>query len=782
MIDHIDRLKTALADRYAIERELGAGAMATVYLAEDLKHRRKVAIKVLKPELAATLGPERFVREIEIAAKLTHPHILALYDSGDANGFLYYVMPYVEGESLRDRLDREGKLSVEEGIRLTDQVASALSYAHEQGVVHRDIKPENVLLAGDQAIVADFGIARAVQAAGGERLTATGLAIGTPAYMSPEQALGEENVDGRSDVYSLGCVVYETVSGRTPFEGSTLQALLAKHAASTVPGLRVSDPAIPIFVERAVEKALAKRPADRFQSPSAFAQALTTGMVTVQTLASGRRPAPWQRRLGLALAVSLGLLAAVAGIWYFGAGGGTDIHDRSIAVLPFETLGQEKATAFTDGVHGDLLTRLSSVSDLSVTSRTSVMRYRTPDKPLPTIARELGVTWVLRGEVQETANEVQVSARLVNALTDRQVWAQSYRRELTAENLFEIQGEITTQIARALETHLSPAEQQLVARTATEDLDAYRLYAQGRRQLDQRTGDGMRRAVDYFERAIARDSSYALAWVGLADALSLLKSYGYEAADDVLPRAGDAARRALDLDPDLAEAHASLGLLHGTRYEGPASIRELMRAVQLRPSYAEAHNWLSYGYQLLGRPTDALESAKRAVELNPLSPEAVSNLSLSYMANGEYAKGLVEARRVREFQSDWATGPFYEGLALYHLGRFTEAKSVLRDLSVPWAGSGPRATLALALVASGDSAEARELLARIEEAADPFAAGLVHAALGEEEAAFEAFRSVGRWSDWPTLSVHYYFRDVLDKLRDDPRYEDVLREVDRSWD
>ena len=786
MTEIMSRLSTALADRYRIERELGRGGMATVYLAEDLKHHRKVAVKVLLPELAASLGPERFIREIEIAAGLTHPHILPLHDSGEAYGpdmsgpFLYYVMPYIEGESLRQCLDREGKLSVDEAVRITDQIAAALSYAHERGVVHRDVKPENILLAGDQAIVADFGIARAIEVAGGERLTGTGLAIGTPAYMSPEQAMGLEGVDARSDVYALGCVLYEMVGGRTPFEGSTPQALLAKHAADTVPALRTRDPKIPVHVERALQKALAKSPDDRFPTPSAFAEALTTR--TVVSRAPGtRRPVPW-RRLGIGFGVSLGLLAAVAGGWYLtGAGGGPEIEDLSIAVLPFETLGQESATAFTDGIHADVLTRLSSIADLSVTSRTSVMRYRTSEKTLPTIARELGVTWVLRGEVQEIGNEVQVSARLVNAQTDRQVWAQSYRRELTAANLFEIQGEITAQIALALETQLSPEEEQRVARPPTQNLGAYRLYVQGRGLLDQRTEDGMRRAEEYFRQAIDRDSSYAVAWAGLADALWLFEDYGYAEPGSLLSQAGDAARRALALDPDLAEAHAALGMLHYKNREGSDAIRELELAVDLRASYADAYSWLRWVHNLVGHPDEALEMAKRGVELDPLSPENLSGLSMAYLIHGDGKRAVEEARRAREIQPDFTTPHFYQAVALYHLGRMAEAKSILQDLTVPWAGSGPFAALALAHVATGDTARARELLDHLREVDQPFDVGLVLAALGEEELAFEAFQEVDRWEAWPTMAARYLFPETLGPLREDPRYGQLLRDMDRSW-
>jgi len=491
-----------------------------------------------------------------------------------------------------------------------------------------------------------------------------------------------------------------------------------------------------------------------------------------------------RNRLTPIAVVALGLLAtAVAAGWYVvgGGGGNSDVMDRSIAVLPFETLGSQETTPFTDGVHGDLLTRLSHISGLRVTSRTSVMRYRTPDKPLPAIAAELGVAWVLHGEVQETGDRVKVNARLSDAAADRQVWAESYEEQLTAANLFEIQAEIARQIAHALETRLSPREERQVERAPTENLDAYRLYSQGRELLDRRTEDGMHRALDYFQRAIAEDSSYALAWVGLADGLALLKSYRYADSAGLLSRAEDAALRALELSPESAQAHASLGLLRSVRQDGPAAVRELRRAIELRPSYADAHNWLSWVQQLLGHREEALESARRAVELDPLSPEAVSNLSLAYLATGDHEAALAEARHVDEIQTSWGTARFYEGLALYHLGRYAEASSALETLTVPWAGAGPLATLALSQAADGDTAAARDLLAQIDGARYPFAVGLVHFALGEREDAFDAFQGASVWAEWPTLAVRDLYSEVLDPLRDDPRYGALLSDVDGAW-
>ena len=346
--------------------------MALVYLAEDLKLHRKVAIKVLRPELAVSLGADRFLREIEVTANLQHPNILQLYEADEADDFLYYVMPYVEGETLHDRLTRDGKLSLEDALKITDDIAAALGYAHERGIVHRDIKPENILLTGGRAVVADFGIARAVEVAGGERLTGTGIAVGTPMYMSPEQAMAVAEVDHRSDVYSLGCVVYEMIGGHAPFTGETPRAVIAKHAVDTVPDLHTSDPAIPLYVKRAVEKALAKSPSDRFQSVGEFVEVLTSGTVVRAAHRPWRRPA----LLGVALVVALGA-ARVVGRWIGPTSGGEPEHPRTaIAVLPLENLSTDGPYAyFAGGLHDEILTQLSKVAGLTIINRASVMPY-----------------------------------------------------------------------------------------------------------------------------------------------------------------------------------------------------------------------------------------------------------------------------------------------------------------------------------------------------------------------------------------------------------------------
>lgn len=485
-------------------------------------------------------------------------------------------------------------------------------------------------------------------------------------------------------------------------------------------------------------------------------------------------------------AVAAVLVVAAAGGWLFLGGDREETSaDRSLAVLPFSETGGEESAQFARGIHDDLLTRLSGISGLRVTSRTSVRQYGESSKTIREIGEELGVGWVVEGSVRQARDRVRVTAQLIEAGSDTHVWADSYDRELTAENVFAIQDDLTRRIASALQVELTAEELDRLGRAPTESLEAYRFYAQGLTHLDSRTETGMRRALVLFRQAVREDSSYAPAWAGIAAALYELRDYGHPVPDGWLSTAERAADRALELDPRLPEAHVARGVLLYSRQAGPAAICAVERAVELRPNDAEGHRKLAWMNQILGRPDAAHEAARTAVELDPLSPEPHVNLAMTLWIRGDGPGALREARRTLELQPGYTTSRFYEGVMLHQMGRHAEAVDVLRGLSVAWAGAGPEATLALALAASGDRARARTLLEEMTAGgADPFLVGLVHAALGEEEAAFDAFGRVERWdtdADWPILAARYLYPDPLDRLRDDPRYREMIRGLNRDW-
>src|SRR5437870_1600276 len=583
MAELVARLRAALADRYAIDRELGRGGMASVFLARDVKHDRSVAIKVLRPELAAALGAERFLREIEIAARLTHPHILPLHDSGEANGFLYYVMPYLEGESLRDRLNREQQLPVEEAVRIAREVASALNYAHSHDVVHRDIKPENILLSGGEAVVADFGIARALVAAGADKLTDTGLAVGTPGYMSPEQAMAEPRIDGRADTYALGCVLYEMLAGHPPFLGTTAQEILARHTLDPVPPLRTIRPELPAAVDRAVGKALAKAPADRFATAAAFVEAMTQASTPPSFARRAARPAVF---------VAAGFAALVTGyVLLTRRSGSSDEPGPSIAVLPFKNIGGDvNNEPFSDGMTDEITTALGKVEGLRVAARSAAFRFKGKNVVPEEIGRQLHVLYVLDGGVRMGGNRRRVSAQLINVARGNEIWAEEYDRDARDRDVFVVQDEITRAIVAALRVRLSGPASAALAEHATVSPEAHDLYLQGRYFFARRDSASLRKAQDYFERAIQQDSSYALAWAGLSDAYSHTGVFGYVPPRAVYAKAKAAALRALALDPTLAEAHTSLGFIAlFYDWDWPTAGQQFDRALALDPRYPDAH-------------------------------------------------------------------------------------------------------------------------------------------------------------------------------------------------
>ncbi len=444
----------------------------------------------------------------------------------------------------------------------------------------------------------------------------------------------------------------------------------------------------------------------------------------------------------------------------------------SIAVLPFEAFGTDEGNPLIDGLHHDLLTRLSHIDDLSVISRTSVKRYRDTVLPIADIAAELGVAWIVEGAVQQVGDEIQFNAQLIDGETDSHLWARTYRRELTAENLFAIQAEIVDDIASSLEASLTPAEKAQVDAVPTDDLDSYTLYVQGRTFLDARTEDGMEQALVFFREAIKQDAEYALAWVGLADALALLHDYGHRPAQEVLPEAERAIEQALALNPDLAEAHASRGLLHSTRREGPEAIRALKQATAHRPGHAEAHNWLSWNYQVLGFASEALASAEKAVSLNPFSLEAQANLTGSLIANGQYEAALRQARHLEALALPFVDN-FNRGLALYHMGMFRETIEALAPMEVAWADGGAKAVRAMAHIALDETQQAEALLDELHELGDRFSAGMVLAALGDLDAAFAEFESIEQWHYWSALALNHY-SPLIEPIQSDPRFESMM--------
>ena len=766
-----ERLRIALADRYALERELGRGGMAVVFLARDPRHDRAVAIKVLRHEIAAALGAERFLREIQIAAKLHHPHILPLYDSGAAGDLLYYVMPYVEGESLRQRLDRETQLPLEDALAITRQVAGALAYAHSHDVVHRDIKPENILLESGEAVVADFGIARAITAAGGDNLTQTGFAIGTPLYMSPEQGSAGGALDGRSDVYSLACVLYEMLAGHPPFMGGNAQAILARHAVDPVPPLRTARATVSGAVEQVLRRALAKVPADRYATALEFAVALG-GPVSSVALPATSKSAGLRVALGVGLVLAaLGTGLALQRLWRQPpqAAAGAPAYAASVAVLPFETIGGgPEDEYFSDGMTDEIITQLAQIRDLKVISRTSVVALKGSHLTLSRIADTLGVDHVLEGSARRAGGRVRVNAQLIAAKTDAHLWAKTYERDL--KDVFRVQEEIAGDVSRALLASVQGLR-PLSPGSRTEQPAAYDAYLRGTYWRQLRTRDGLLRAIEAFEEALAVDSAYAPAYAGLSSVLSLFVLYQYSGGPEpvsALARAIVLADRAIALDSSLAEGFAARGwALTNAGVSVDTAVRDLARAVALRPNSGQAHSFYVAALGDAGRDEDAVAEAQTATELDPLAPAFRIALSSAELGIRRYDVALREARRAGVLE----TAPLpvrirFEGLALLLLGRPGECLTL--DLG------GQQPLKAMCLEALGRHREAAAVVDSLAAAvragratwAVPEGLGMYYAWLGDVEGSLQWYGAAYR-----AVQPRFLRSGLFDRVRKNARFQ-----------
>jgi serine/threonine-protein kinase len=709
-----DQLQWTLGSAYTLERELGGGGMSRVFVAREEALGRDVVVKVLAPELAEGLSAERFTREIRLAARLQEPHILPVLAAGvTTNGLPYFTMPFVRGESLRARLS-QGLLPLHEALGILRDVARALAYAHREGVVHRDIKPENVLLHEGTAVVADFGIAKALRAAGGgTMLTQVGMAVGSPAYMAPEQATGQDDVDHRADLYAWGLLAWETLAGRHPFaDRATPMALIGAQLTQVPDPLGTLRTDVPPSVAALVASALAKDPAGRPVDADAIVHALD------------------------ALAVSSASVADVVA-----APRAKHSGQRAVAVLPLENLSRDPAQEFfSDGLTDALITDLAKVGALRVTSRTSAMRYKGARRSLPEIARELGVDVVLEGTVLRVGDEVRITVQLVDAAADAPLWAESYDRPLV--NVLTLLGEVARAIASAVHATLTPQEVARLTRRTPVDPAVHEAYLRGRFLWNQR-GTALRLAVEQFERAAAREPAYAPAHAGLADSYALLGFYGYEAPHEVMPRAKTAARRALALDDTLAEAHACLGYvatIYDWDWDGAG--RSFDRALALNPSWDATYYWRASWLQAIGRPDDAVATTRRGLTVDPLSVYMQTHLGVALL----HARRPDEAVARFEDTLSWAPGFWFARLgytiALGAVGRVSDA-AVQAQAAVEQSGrqSLTLSTLGQLAASMGDREAARVILAELEARravqyvpADHIAA--LHSVLGDVDAAF----------------------------------------------
>ncbi len=654
MVDLRDQLQSGLADRYRLERELGRGGMATVFLAHDLRHDRPVALKVVHPDLAATLGPERFQREIRTTARLQHPHILPVLDSGEAASQLWYTMPYVEGESLRDRLRREVQLPLDDALQIAREVADALAYAHGQGIVHRDIKPENILLSRGHALVVDFGIARALQAADAEQLTATGVAVGTPAYMSPEQADGRSNVDGRSDLYSLGCVLYEMLAGEVPYTGRTPQAVISKRVLEPLPHVRTLRTSVPEPVEQAISRALAVTPADRFGTAAEFAQSLAPSLSATNTTApsltapvavGGRR----RMTRGLAILAIVALLgSAVLLAWLrthpaSGTGG-----PKRLAVLPFENLGRPEDQYFADGVTDEVRGKLTGLPGLEVIARASSIEYKQTTKSPQQIGRELGVNYLLSGTVRweknaDGSSRVRVSPELVQVSSASTTWQAPFEAALT--DVFRVQADVAGRVAEALGVALGARERERLSERPTQNLAAYDAFLKGE---DAAGGladlAAYRRALNYYQRAVALDSTFALAWAQLSLTHAKILCETPTATGPAAARA--AAERALALAPNLPEGYFALAFYHWCVHRDAArALEQSRRASQLAPKNALFLTVTAQNELALGRIEEGFQHLREAQVLDPRSVETATRSVYALVSLRRYPEALQAADR-----------------------------------------------------------------------------------------------------------------------------------------
>ena len=777
-------LPETLGGRYRIDRELGRGGMARVHLAHDLKHARDVAVKVIRPDLAASLGRERFLGEIAIAARLRHPNIVPVYDSGDADGVLYFVMPYEEGPTLRTRLSAGERLPIPECVSTLRDVARALAYAHEHGVVHRDVKPDNVILSGGAAVVADFGIAKAVTAARSDAQSVvppnaqmrSSTVIGTPAYMAPEQEAGDPSTNHRADIYSFGCLAFELLTGNAPFHDQPAHLVGAAHASTVPPPVTALRPDVPPALAEIIAHCLAKSPAARPQSARDLLRALDGAAATDLSRPSPAYATARLRRIfwGIGLAVAAGVIGTVVNLVTRTRGASAPL---TVAVLPFGSVGADSAMGFVaEGLADEVAGVLARVPGIQIRSRTGALAYRgQPNVDVTRAGAKLEAAYLMTGVARQERGRWMLSTDLARAVDGTSVWGESF--DLTPNEQVGAAETIAASLITALRGRFPKSIGSFPALTAnqrTSNTEAHRLASLAQLKLDQRT-QGVAVAAELFRKAIRQDSMYARAHAGLSMALAFYPNHQGYAVEEIHDELVRAARRALQLDPTLAKPHIALGMDHGFAYHWDSAATELRTAIRLDSRDVEAHVQYARHLRNRGRLEDALTELRTARAEDPTSALVLSQMAYAYYLDHQLDSALVESERALETDPNNRTTVVMGALIRLATNRPEEARTLI--------ARAPATSPFLAYVTakSGDSATARRLL-RKQDAETP-QPGLgetrrayTYLGLGDTANALSALeRAVDAKEIWAVLES--YLDPIHDPIRESARFKALLRRV-----
>ena len=817
--------------RYEIRSKIGQGGMGEVYLAQDTKLDRKVAVKILPTDVAANRNRmQRFIREAKSAAALNHPNIAHVYEIGEHEGVNFIAMEYVEGVTLQENIHRE-HTDLKKLLRYLQQVAEGLTKAHAAGIVHRDLKPDNVMITRDgYAKILDFGLAKlaepidqppqdATTAILQPALSTPGIVMGTVGYMSPEQAQGKP-IDHRSDIFSFGCLLYEAATGERAFHAESVIDTLHKIVHAPVPLVRNANPLAPTDLTRIVRRCLEKDPDERYQSIKEVAIELrqvrhelegaeeldtavppgSTGPTVnaapaKTTSTSGAPPATssieyvvtgiMRHKIAAVLALAMVTFAAIVLTAYL-RGRNTDTPIDSIAVLPFDNQNHDPDTDYlSDGLTESIINNLTQIPNLRVIARGSAFRYKARNIDPITAGHELGVRGILTGRLLQRGDSLAVSAELVDVRDNKQLWGEHYERKVS--DLLTVQREIGTEISSSLRLKLSAPEQTLVTKRYTDNPEAYQLYLKGRFYWNKRTEEGLRKGIEYFQQAIERDPTYALAYAGIADCYSLAGLHldvGSSSPSEAIPKAKAAAMRALELDDTLGEAHTSLAFIKfNYDWDWPGAEREFRRGIELSPNSAHAHHWYSHYLMAMGNTEGSLAESKRALELDPLG--LIMNVHLGWHYTNAHQTDLAidQFRKTLEMDPNYGVAHWYLAVAEAQKGNYSEAEAELRKAKeLLKTNLMVQADTGYAYAASGQKDQAlkvidalRELSKQKETYVSSYHVALIYTALGQRNQAFEWLENAYR--ERSDLLVYLKVDSRLNSLRSDPRFADLMRRV-----